>query len=179
MSSLSISVRGSGVFFDFQLITVMFKVYYCRGATLHDIIWCFCEPSLRLRNDLLSEKAFAQQQRGNKNGWNSLWCRKGTVLTLITHCHWFHWLDPFSGWKYVIQGNQLLLCCLGREYNHAGPWEGSGGHFSTYTYFCPLVIRVGLRYHFHLWMQKANEREKKKTLARWCLMLVEYNVHQK
>lgn len=41
--------------------------------------------------------------------------RKGTALTVIIHCHWFHWLAPFSGWRCIIRRNQPLLCLLGMK----------------------------------------------------------------
>lgn len=34
---------------------------------------------------------------------------------------------------------------------------------STYTYFRPLIIRIGLRYHLHL----ATQRKRKKALLKW------------
>lgn len=51
----------------------------------------------------------------NKKGRSSLpghERRKGTTLTVIIQCRWFHWLAPFSAWRCIIQGNQLLLCLL-------------------------------------------------------------------
>lgn len=69
-----------------------------------------------------AQKAHAEWQEEKKGGWNAFWGRKGTTLTLIIHCHSFNWLAPFSGWKCIIWGNQLLLCFLGSKCCHAGSW---------------------------------------------------------
>lgn len=66
----------------------------------------------------------------------------------------------------------LNVCYSGKSAAVVFCWKGmrvvQRRQLSTYTYFCPLVIWIRFRYHFHLWTKKASER--KKALEKWCFM---------
>lgn len=66
----------------------------------------------------------------------------------------------------------LNVCYSGKSAAVVFCWKGmqvgARRQLSTYTYFCPLVIWIRFRYHFHLWTKKAPER--KKALEKWCFM---------
>lgn len=105
-----------------------------RAATLHYITWHLHDVTDYLRTpvratgggwcDALGTESTCRvtRRKKKKRGWNAFWGRKGTTLTLIIHCHSFHWLAPFSSWRCIIWGNQLLLCFLGSKRCHAGSW---------------------------------------------------------
>lgn len=107
-------------------------------------------------------KTHAEQQKGNEKGEQPFWSRKGTTLTLIIHCHWFHWLSPFSHWKCVIQGNQLLLCSVGEECK----WDQDSS-FQLTLIFVPSSSGSGSDIISICEQKKKKTSERKKALEKW------------
>lgn len=154
-----------------------------RAATLHYITWHLHNVTDYLRTPvratgggwcdaLGTESTCRVTRRKKKKGVERFLGQEGNhsdtnnTLPLISLISSFLWLKVYYlgksaavvfSWKQTLPRWVVML--------HA--WEalsydqGYRTRSSTYTYFCPLIIRIRLGYHLHLGTQKATERERK------------------
>lgn len=96
--------------------------------------------------------AGARAQEGNHSDSNN-------ILPLISLISSFLWLKVYYSGKsaaVVFAQDETLAARVRMERRTGSTKRGprDAFPFSTYTYFCPVVVRVGLRYHLHLETQR-------------------------
>lgn len=152
-SCVHTSVSLFGLYF--HLIIMMLRyINYFRAANYHP--WCGiyftsnCHQSTgreagkhtpSSRKGIKGGAAFLEQEGNHFDTNNTL-----PLISLII---------SFLSLKVCYSGKSaaVVFCWIGMQ---VGPRR----QLSTYTYFCPLVIRIRFRYHLHLWRKKASERKK-------------------